>query len=140
MVTFPTKTSSINGEKLQTYISFVSKLGKQCLCYLLFYKWWKLCFLISKRDETSHIKLPKYDSLFGTKISICLKKVGGMRLWIGTSSFNQICNCSTTYSLLLGLVISINFSILYNIQFTSVLIPSDRYPMAINTPTGAIYM
>ncbi len=93
MVTFPTKT-------LQICISFVSNLGKQCLCYLLFYKWWKPHFLISKRvfnwfflnytdfaHKISHIKPSKDDSTFGTKISICLKKVGGMRLWIGTSTF-----------------------------------------------------
>ncbi len=27
--------------------------------------------------ETSHIQPSKYDSTFGTKISICLKKIGG---------------------------------------------------------------
>ncbi len=88
MVTFPTKTSS-HGEKLQICISFVSNLRKQCLCYLLFYKWWEPRFLISKRvfrwflrnytdfaHKISHIKPSKYGSTFGTKIS--------MRLWIGT--------------------------------------------------------
>ncbi len=73
------------------YVSHnVSNLRKQCLCYLLFYKWWKPCFLISKRvfrwflqnytdfaHEISHMKPSKYYSTFGTKISICLKKVGG---------------------------------------------------------------
>ena len=81
--------------------SFVSNLRKQCLCYLLFYKWWKPRFLISKRvfrwfllnytdlaHKISHIKPSKYDTTFGTKISICLKKVWGIRMWIGTSSFN----------------------------------------------------
>ncbi len=74
----------------------------QCLCYLLFYKWWKPHFLISKRifcwfllnytdfaHKIWHIKPSKYDSTFGTKISICLKKVRGMRLWIRTSTFNK---------------------------------------------------
>ena len=100
MVTFHSKTSSIM-KNLQIYISFVSILKKQCLCYLLFYKWWPR-FLISKRvfrwfllnyitdfaHKISHIKPSKYDSSFGTKISICLKKVGGMRLWIVTSTFD----------------------------------------------------
>ncbi len=98
MVTFPTKTSSLV-KKLQICISFVSNLRKECLRYLLFYKWWKPRFLISKRvfgwfllnyiefaHQISHIRSSKYDSTFGTKISICLKKVGGMRLWIGTTS------------------------------------------------------
>ncbi len=65
-------------------------LPKQCLCYLLFYKWWKPRFLISKRvfrwfllnyidfvHKISHIKPSKYDSSFFTKISISLKKVWG---------------------------------------------------------------
>ncbi len=47
-VTFPTKISSMV-KKLQICISFVSNLRKRCLCYLLFYKWWKPRFLISKR-------------------------------------------------------------------------------------------
>ncbi len=101
MVTFPTKTSSMV-KKLQMCISFVSNLRKECLCYLLFYKWWKPRFLISKRvfrwfllnyfefaHQISHTRPSKYDSTFGTNISICLKKVGGMRLWIGTSTFNS---------------------------------------------------
>ncbi len=102
MVTFPANTSPFV-KKLQICISFVSNLRKQCLCYLLFYKWWKQHFLISKRvfrwfllnytgfaHKIAHTKPSKYDSTFGTKISICLKKVGGMRLWIGTSTFNFI--------------------------------------------------
>ncbi len=89
MVTFPTKTSSMV-EKLQICISFARNLRKQCLGYLLFYKWWKPRFLISKRGfrwfllnyiesahQISHIRPSKYDSTFGTKISICLKKIGG---------------------------------------------------------------
>ncbi len=64
---------------------------KQCLCYLLFYKMVETHFLIiSQRvfhwfypnyrefvHETSHIQPSKYDSTSGTKISICLKKIGG---------------------------------------------------------------
>ncbi len=38
--------------------------------------------------KISYTKPSKYDSTSGTKISICLKKFGGMRLWIGTSTFN----------------------------------------------------
>ncbi len=100
MVTFPTNISTMV-KTLQICISFVSNLRKQYLCYLLFYKWWKPRFLISKRvfrwflpnytdfaHTISHMKPSKYDSTFGTKISICLKKVVGMRLWIGTSTFN----------------------------------------------------
>ncbi len=36
---------------------------------------------------TSHIKLSKYVSTFGTRISVCLGKNmgGGVKLWIGTS-------------------------------------------------------
>ncbi len=40
MVTFPIKASS-KVKKLQICISFVNNLRKQCLCYLMFYKWWK---------------------------------------------------------------------------------------------------
>ena len=36
--------------------------------------------------EISHIKPSKYDSTFGTKISM-FEKSWGMRLWIGTSTF-----------------------------------------------------
>ena len=101
MVTFPTNTSSML-KKLQLCISFVSNWRKQRLCYLLFYKWWKPRLLISKKvfrwfllnytdfaHKITHVKPSKYDSTFGTKIAICLKKVGGMRLWIGTSTFND---------------------------------------------------
>ncbi len=39
--------------------------------------------------KISHTKPSKYDSTSGNKISICLKKkIWGMRLWIGTSTFN----------------------------------------------------
>ncbi len=89
MVTFRTNTSS-TVKKLQISISFESNYRKQCLCYLLFLKWWKPRFLISERvfhrflpnykefaHETSHTQPSKYDSTFGTKISICLKKSGG---------------------------------------------------------------
>ena len=89
MVTFRTKISSMV-KKLQICNSLVSNLRKHCLCYLLFYNWWKPCLLFSKRvfrcfllnytdfaHEISHTKPSKYDSTFGTKISICLKKVGG---------------------------------------------------------------
>ncbi len=88
-------------KKLQISISFESNYRKQCLCYLLFLKWWKPHCLISERvfhwflpnykefaHETSHTQPSKYDSNSGTKISIWLKKIGGMRLWIGTSTFN----------------------------------------------------
>ncbi len=66
----------------------------------MFYKWWKPRFLISKKvfgwfllnytdfaHKILHIKPSKYDSTFGNKISKCLKKSWGMRLWIGTSTF-----------------------------------------------------
>ncbi len=99
MVTFHTTTSSIV-KKLQISISFENNYRKQCLCYLLILKWWKPRFLISERvfhrflpnykefaHETSHTQPSKYDSTSGTNISICLKKIGGMRLWIGTSTF-----------------------------------------------------
>ncbi len=39
--------------------------------------------------KISHIKPSKYDSTFGIKISIYLKKVRGMRLWIGTSTCKE---------------------------------------------------
>ena len=48
MATFPTNISS-TVKKLQICISFASNLRKQCLCYLLFYKWWKPRLLISKQ-------------------------------------------------------------------------------------------
>ena len=32
----------------------------------------------------------KYDSTFGTKITLCLKKIGGMMLWIMSSTFKYI--------------------------------------------------
>ncbi len=102
MVTFPTITSSMV-EKLQICISFLSNLRKQCLCYLLFHKWWKTRFLISKRvfrwflcnytdfaRKISHMKPSKYDSTSGTKIFIPLKKGWGMRLWIRTSTFYKM--------------------------------------------------
>ncbi len=102
MVTFQTNTST-TVKKLQISISFESNYRKQCLCCLLFLKWWKPRFLISERifhwflpnynefaHETSHTQLSKYDSTSGTKISICLKKIGGMRLWIGTSTFKSV--------------------------------------------------
>ncbi len=98
---FKTNTSS-TVKKLQISISFESYYRKLCLCYLLFLKWWKPRFLISKTvfhwflpnykefvHETSHIESSKYDSTSGTKIFICLKKFWGMRLWIGTSTFNN---------------------------------------------------
>ncbi len=85
---------------MQICISFASNLRKQCLCYLLFYKWWKPRLLITEQVfrrfllnyadlayNISHTKPSKYDSTSGTKLRI-LKKVGGMRLWIGTSTFN----------------------------------------------------
>ncbi len=99
MVTFPTNISS-TVKKMQICISFASNLRKQCLCYLLFYKRWKPRLLISKPDfrwfflnytdfahTISYTKPSKYDSTSGTKISICLKKFGGMRLLIRTSPF-----------------------------------------------------
>ncbi len=102
MVTFQTNTSS-TVKKLQISISFESNYRKQYLCYLLFLKWWKPRFLISERvfhwflrnykefaHETSHIQPSKYDSTSGTKISICLKKIEGMRLWIRTSTFKDV--------------------------------------------------
>ena len=112
MATFPTNISS-TVKKLQICISFVSNLRKQCLCYLLFYKWWKPRLLISKpvfrwfllnytdfAHKISHTKPSKYDSTSGTKIPKCLKKSLRMRLWIGTSTFetNIICPFCLTYS------------------------------------------
>ncbi len=104
MVTFQTNISS-TVKKMQISISFESSNRKQCLCYFLFLKWWKPRFLISERvfhwflpdykefaHETSHTQPSKYDSNSGTKISMCLKKIGGMRLWIGTSTFKLITN------------------------------------------------
>ncbi len=101
MATFPANISSAV-KKLQICISFGSNLRKQCLCYLLFYKWWKPRLLISRSvfrwfllnytdfaHKISHTKPSKYDPTSGTKISICLKKFGGMRLWIGTSTFKS---------------------------------------------------
>ncbi len=88
MVPFPTSTSTMV-KKLQICISFVSNFNKKTIL-ILFYKWWKPRFVISKRvfrwfllnytdfaHKISHIKPSKYDSTFGTKISICLKKMGG---------------------------------------------------------------
>ncbi len=37
--------------------------------------------------ENSQVKPSKYDSTSGTKFSICLKTIEGMRLSIGTSTF-----------------------------------------------------
>ncbi len=91
MTTFPTNIS-FTVKKWQICISFASNnyLRKQCLCYLLCYKWWKPCLLISKpvfrwfllnytdfANKISYTNPSKYDSTSGTKISICLNKVGG---------------------------------------------------------------
>ncbi len=93
MATFPTNISSMV-KKLQICISFVSNLRKQCLCYLLFYKLWKPCLLISKQvfrrfflNYTDFAnKISKYDSTSGIKSLYVWKRLG-MRLWIGTSTF-----------------------------------------------------
>ena len=89
----------MHGEKNEFFFSFESNNRKQCLCYLLYYKMVETRFLISKKvfhwflsnyTEFVHetfIQPSKYDSTSGPKISICLKK-WGMRLWIGTSTFN----------------------------------------------------
>ncbi len=84
MVTFPTITSFMV-KKFQICISFLSSSRKQCLpvCYLLFYMV-ETTFsnLLNYTDfvhKISHIKPSKYDSTFGTQISICLKKSLGMR-------------------------------------------------------------
>ena len=49
MVSFPTKTSSWWKNCKYMYLICKQFLRKQCKCYLFFYKWWKPCFLISKR-------------------------------------------------------------------------------------------
>ncbi len=60
MVILPTKTSSLV-KKLQICISFVSNLRKQCLYYLLFYKWWKPPF--SNFQEGFSLISPKLQGL-----------------------------------------------------------------------------
>ncbi len=96
-------TDMVTIQKIANFFSFESNTRKQCLYYLLFYKMVETTFsnfleglsLISPKlytefvHESLHIQPSKYDSTSGTKISICLKKVGGMRLWIGTSTFNN---------------------------------------------------
>ncbi len=127
MVTFQTNTSS-TVKKIQISISLERNHRKQCLCYLLFLKWWKPRFLISERvfhrflpnykefaHETSHTQPSKSDSS-GTKISICLKKFGGMRLWIGTSTFKLLFPVET-HPLLLLFLHSILFEIVHNLSF-----------------------
>ena len=71
------------------------------LCYLLFYLVWCPRFLISKQHfrwfllkylEYSHKISPqkseKYDmKTFGIKITVSLKKIGGMMLWIMSGTF-----------------------------------------------------
>ena len=37
----------------------------------------------------SPCKSEKYDATFGTKITVCLKKIGGMMLWIMSSTFKN---------------------------------------------------
>ncbi len=89
MATFRTNTSS-KVKKLQSFISFESNNRNQCLCYLLFYQMVETRFLISERvfhwflpnyiqfvHETSHTQPSKYNATSGTRISICLKKIGG---------------------------------------------------------------
>ncbi len=90
MVTFQTNTSS-TVKKLQNSIAFESNCRKQCLCDLLFLKWWKPRFLISERvfhwflpnyrelaHETSHTE-PYYDStsVMVQKSPHVWKKLGG---------------------------------------------------------------
>ena len=36
----------------------------------------------------SPCKSEKYDATFGTTITVCLKKIGGMMLWIMSGTFN----------------------------------------------------
>ena len=93
MATFPTNLS-YTMKKLQICISFASNLTKQCLCYILFYKWWKphlviskqiFCwFLLSNTDFVNKITHTKLMTQLLVPKSPCLKKVGEMRLWIGT--------------------------------------------------------
>ncbi len=140
MVTFPTKTSSMV-KKLQQCISFVSNWRKQCLCYLLFYKWWKPRFLNSKRvfrwfllnyikfaRQISLIRPSKYDSTFGTKISICLKKVGGWgcgseQAPLILSQYKLLCKSALIATLL---VFDINIRYIHTVVYTYSSDPAHR--------------
>ncbi len=95
MVTFPTNTSIT--KTLQMYL-----ICKQFQMLLFVYKWWKPHFLISKRffadfsrtTLTLRIKfhtqsLLNITQLLVPKSQYVWKKVWGMRLWIGTSTFNM---------------------------------------------------
>ena len=62
-------------------------------------------FLLNYTDfakKKSQIKPSTYDSTFDTKVSVCLKKRWGMRLYIRTSTFNAKKFNSDTWLIILG--------------------------------------
>ncbi len=88
MVIFPTNASSML-KKLQLCISFVTigennvyvtycfiNGGNHVYNFQEVFRWFFLIYT-DFAHKISHIKPSKYDSTFGTKIAICLKKVGG---------------------------------------------------------------
>ena len=89
MVTFPTKTS-IHREKIANMYLICKKFEKTMFMLLIVFKMVETTFsnlqegfsLISPiiyiefAHQISHIRHSKYVSTFGTKISVCLKKVG----------------------------------------------------------------
>ena len=103
MITFPTNHPWWKKCRyVQTMYLICKQFEKQCECYLLFYKWWKPYFLISKRafpwfllnytdfaHEISHIKPSNMTQLLEPKSPYVWKKFG-MRLFIRTSTFNII--------------------------------------------------
>ena len=89
-------------KNLDLYILFGSNEENPCLCCILFYILVVTTFRIFKQHfhwflpnymEFSHPISPrtseKYDSTFGTKITVCLKKFWGMMLWIMSGTFNM---------------------------------------------------